>query len=125
MRFDERFDFHFYDLDFCRTARQAGLSIGTWPIAMTHQSKGAFGSDGWIDGLARYRAKWKGAPVIVTECTRYDRPHGWTYRNGGPIAVTFDADLTPTPTGTALRVRFDASPQSIPCFRSSARLGHA
>ena len=59
VRFDDRFEFHFYDLDFCRSARQAGLSIGTWPIAMTHQSKGAFNSPGWREGLQRYRDKWK------------------------------------------------------------------
>ena len=68
-------------------------------------------TDGPVRVGTRYRAKWKGAPTIVTECTRYDRPHGWTYRNGGPITVTFDADLAPTATGTALRVRFDASPR--------------
>lgn len=59
VRFDETFDFHFYDLDFCRTARQAGLSVGTWPIAMTHQSTGAFNSPGWQSGLVRYQQKWK------------------------------------------------------------------
>jgi hypothetical protein len=57
--FDERFDFHFYDLDFCRTARRQGLSLATWPIDLTHQSGGAFGSPGWQDGLQRYRAKWR------------------------------------------------------------------
>src|SRR6266851_3268613 len=31
-RFDSQFMFHFYDLDFCRTSRQKGLSLGTWPI---------------------------------------------------------------------------------------------
>ena len=56
--FDERFKFHFYDLDFCRSARAAGLSIGTWPIEVTHQSTGAFHSTGWQDGLARYLGKW-------------------------------------------------------------------
>lgn len=56
--FDERFKFHFYDLDFCRSARAAGLSIGTWPIEVTHQSTGAFNSPGWQDGLARYFGKW-------------------------------------------------------------------
>jgi GT2 family glycosyltransferase len=59
VRFDERFLFHFYDIDYCRTARQAGLSVGSWPITLTHQSKGVFGSPGWKDGLERYRAKWK------------------------------------------------------------------
>jgi uncharacterized protein YndB with AHSA1/START domain len=68
-------------------------------------------TDGPVRVGTRYRAKWRGAPTIMTECTRYDRPHGWTYRNGGPIAVTFNADLAPTATGTALCVRFDARPQ--------------
>ncbi len=58
LRFDERFDFHFYDLDFCRQARAAGLGLGTWPIALTHQSAGAFGSPGWKQGHERYREKW-------------------------------------------------------------------
>ncbi len=58
LSFDTRFSFHFYDLDFCRTLRQEGLSIGTWPIAITHQSKGAFGSPEWRQALALYRTKW-------------------------------------------------------------------
>jgi protein O-GlcNAc transferase len=57
--FDGRFDFHFYDLDFCRGARAAGLSIGTWPIMVTHQSTGAFDSPGWHKGRALYVGKWK------------------------------------------------------------------
>jgi len=57
--FDERFDFHFYDLDFCRTARTRGLKLGTWLIAVTHQSTGEFDSPAWKEGLRRYQAKWK------------------------------------------------------------------
>jgi hypothetical protein len=57
--FDAQFDFHFYDLDFCRSARKAGLSLGTWPIDMTHQSRGAFGSPTWQAGHARYMDKWR------------------------------------------------------------------
>lgn len=56
--FDERFDFHYYDLDFCRTARQNALRVGTWPIAVTHQSGGAFGSAAWRNGYERYIEKW-------------------------------------------------------------------
>src|ERR1035437_847150 len=63
VRFDERFDFHFYDLDFSRQANAAGLRVGTWPIAVTHASGGAFGSPAWNRSLALYRAKWEpGAP---------------------------------------------------------------
>jgi GT2 family glycosyltransferase len=56
--FDERFDFHFYDMDFCRTARNAGLRLATWPIAITHQSEGGFGSNGWIESYKKYVGKW-------------------------------------------------------------------
>ncbi|MEJ2791667.1 MULTISPECIES: glycosyltransferase [unclassified Pseudoxanthomonas] len=58
VEFDPRFGFHFYDMDFCRSARQAGLRLGTWPIALTHQSGGAFGSDAWQAAYGDYLAKW-------------------------------------------------------------------
>jgi GT2 family glycosyltransferase len=58
VRFDPRFDFHFYDMDFCRSARAAGLSLGTWPISLTHQSGGAFGSPNWRSGYRDYLDKW-------------------------------------------------------------------
>jgi len=58
VRFDPRFQFHFYDMDFCRTARERGLRLGTWPICLTHQSTGAFGSPGWMSGYDKYLAKW-------------------------------------------------------------------
>jgi predicted O-linked N-acetylglucosamine transferase (SPINDLY family) len=56
--FDPQFRFHFYDLDFCRTARQRGLSLGTWPLAITHQSSGRFGSPDWHQSLILYQGKW-------------------------------------------------------------------
>jgi len=56
--FDERFNFHFYDLDFCRSARAAGLRVGTWPIALTHQSEGGFSSNSWLQSYQAYMAKW-------------------------------------------------------------------
>ena len=59
VRFDPRFMFHFYDLDFCRTARKAGLRLGTWPIAMTHRSAGNPHSESWNAALNEYRAKWR------------------------------------------------------------------
>ena len=49
--FDPRFDFHFYDMDFCRSARAAGLSLSTWPLCLTHQSGASFGSRVWRGGL--------------------------------------------------------------------------
>lgn len=56
--FDPRFDFHFYDVDFCRSARQHGLHLGTWPICLTHKSGGTTNSPAWQEKLALYREKW-------------------------------------------------------------------
>jgi GT2 family glycosyltransferase len=58
LSFDERFAFRFYDLDFCRSAEKYGLSLGTWPIAVTHGSGGSFGSPEWKRALKLYRMKW-------------------------------------------------------------------
>ena len=60
VRFDPRFAFHFYDLDFCRSARAAGLTLGTWSIAMTHQTKEGrgYGSASWLSTFEAYQSKW-------------------------------------------------------------------
>lgn len=57
--FDPRFDFHLYDMDFCRTARQCGLRLGTWPVCLTHRSGGAFGSQRWQQKYLAYLQKWE------------------------------------------------------------------
>jgi hypothetical protein len=57
--FDNRFDFHFYDMDFCRSARMAGLRLGSWPISLTHVSAGNIGSAGWREQYRRYLDKWQ------------------------------------------------------------------
>jgi GT2 family glycosyltransferase len=62
VRFDPRFAFHFYDLDFCRSFAAAGRRIGTWPLAVTHYSAGAFGSPEWHRALSIYREKWNPRP---------------------------------------------------------------
>ena len=58
VRFDPRFDFHFYDLDFCRSARAAGLVLGTGAVALTHLSQDAFGSANWQRNYEIYLEKW-------------------------------------------------------------------
>lgn len=58
VRFDPRYAFHYYDLDFCRTARERGLTLGTWPICLTHASAGAYDSPPWREARRVYRAKW-------------------------------------------------------------------
>lgn len=57
--FDERFKFHFYDLDICRQAEINNLSCGTWDIALMHESGGSFQSPDWALGLNEYYKKWE------------------------------------------------------------------
>jgi hypothetical protein len=57
--FDPTFKFHFYDLDFCRTARCRELRLGTWHIAVTHSSDGSFDFKEWENTYAAYLRKWK------------------------------------------------------------------
>ncbi|PYF12998.1 glycosyl transferase family 2 [Rhodobacter viridis] len=63
LRFDERFDFHFYDVDFCLAARQAGLTLGVWDIALMHESRGQFGTESWHLNRLKYLQKWNSSPV--------------------------------------------------------------
>ncbi|MEI7606090.1 MAG: glycosyltransferase [Rhodospirillaceae bacterium] len=56
--FDECFDFHFYDLDFCRQAEVMGVTMGTAAINVIHQSYGNYSSDSWRTSYAKYLKKW-------------------------------------------------------------------
>ena len=58
MRFDPRLPFHFYDFDFCRSARRAGLSLGTWPLPLLHASGGDAHSPAWNQAQQQYLNKW-------------------------------------------------------------------
>jgi len=59
VRFDPRFAFHFYDTDFCRACEQAGLRLGTWPIAITHAGAGeGWAGDAWDAAYRAYLDKW-------------------------------------------------------------------
>ena len=58
VRFDTRFGFHFYDLDFCRQCEAAGLRMGVYPLALTHLSPGGFNSPAWYSALGTYTSKW-------------------------------------------------------------------
>ncbi len=59
LRFDEQFEFHFYDMDFCRQAEIRGVTMGTIPLSLIHQSGGNFSSDSWKQGYQKYIEKWK------------------------------------------------------------------
>ncbi len=56
--FDEQFDFHFYDLDFCRQAERRQLRMGTWPLSLIHESPGKFNSPVWRSAYQKYLDKW-------------------------------------------------------------------
>ena len=57
-------------------------------------------TDGPVGLGTRYLAKWKSAPKAVeVETTAFDRPHGWTVHNGGPVEGTVDY-LSPQPEYT-------------------------
>ena len=58
LSFDERFDFHFYDLDFCRQAEAKGVTMGTAAINVIHQSYGNYSNSSWRDSHAKYLEKW-------------------------------------------------------------------
>jgi len=59
IRFDEQLAFHFYDLDFCLTAHQRGLILGTINVYVTHRSGGDFSSQPFKEAQTTFRAKWK------------------------------------------------------------------
>lgn len=58
LRFDPRFTFDFYDLDFCRQAELRKIRMGTWAISVVHASAGALGVDSWRAAYQTYLAKY-------------------------------------------------------------------
>lgn len=68
LRFDPRFTFHFYDLDFCLQANREGYRLGTASVYAFHNSRGAYRSDSYKAGLEVFREKWRpllGSPPVV------------------------------------------------------------
>jgi hypothetical protein len=58
LAFDARFDFHFYDMDFCRQAEAKNITCGTWPLSVVHESGGGYNSESWRKAYDAYLAKW-------------------------------------------------------------------
>jgi hypothetical protein len=56
--FDDRFDFHHYDMDFCREAEIKKLRMGTTTVSVLHESSGAY-DESWRRSYAKYLEKWK------------------------------------------------------------------
>ena len=73
VRFDPHFAFHYYDLDLCRSARRAGLSLGTWPLPLLHASGGEPWGATWTERQRAYLRKW-GEEQTVTPQTLSPSP---------------------------------------------------
>jgi hypothetical protein len=60
VKFDEEnTSFHFYDIDFCLTAYQNGLSVGVYPIHVTHHSIGEWRNNkDWEVSQEKFLQKW-------------------------------------------------------------------
>lgn len=58
LRFDPQFEFHFYDMDFCRQAELKGLTMGTCHISVIHESEGNF-HEAWKEVYKKYLEKYK------------------------------------------------------------------
>ena len=67
VHFDPRFAFHYYDLDLCRSARRAGLNLGTWPLPMVHASGGEPWGAGWNERQQAYLRKWGEEPTVTPQ----------------------------------------------------------
>lgn len=58
LRFDPQFEFHFYDMDFCRQAELRDLRMGTWAISVIHASAGQLGGESWFAAYQKYLDKY-------------------------------------------------------------------
>jgi hypothetical protein len=58
VRFDPRFTFHLYDIDFCLTAHFANLVLGTTNVYVQHASAGSYTTPAYRQALQEFRAKW-------------------------------------------------------------------
>jgi len=62
IRFDPRFNFHFYDMDLCRQFERAGLAMGTTGISVIHESGGNYREPAWASAYEVYLEKWGEQP---------------------------------------------------------------
>lgn len=61
LRFDETFEFHFYDMDMCFSAFLKNITVGTSPILVTHESLGySVTQPQFIESQKTFMKKWFG-----------------------------------------------------------------
>jgi hypothetical protein len=70
-------------------------------------------TDGPIGVGTRMSGKWTKSKQVELECTEFERPHRWTWINGGPVAVTLSISLSEVDAGTQLDASFDATPHGL------------
>lgn len=70
-------------------------------------------TDGPIGVGSRWRAQWKGAPVVEGEVLEYDRPHLVASGNPGALEVRSMWTFTRTENGTDIANRFDVTPHGL------------
>lgn len=74
VRFDERFAFDFYDLDFCLAAHLRGLRLGAAPVLLTHLSLGAgILTDAYRRSETLFREKYREASRRASFLARLKR----------------------------------------------------
>jgi hypothetical protein len=61
VRFDSRFSFHLYDIDFCLSAHLQSLVLGTTNVYVQHASCGNFDSLEYRQAVEVFRTKWRGS----------------------------------------------------------------
>jgi len=71
-------------------------------------------SDGPIGVGSRWRAQWKGSPVVEVHTTEYDRPNHLTNHGSGQLEVTITYTCGPAnDDDTRLDVAFYAQPHGM------------
>lgn len=65
LRWDEQFNFHWYDMDICFSAHRLGLKVGTANLLLTHESVGgSVVQPEFLDSQRKFISKWK----LLTTC---------------------------------------------------------
>lgn len=59
LKFDEMFNFHFYDMDLCFYAYVKGIKVGTAPVLLTHESLGlSVSQPQFMESQKAFLKKW-------------------------------------------------------------------
>jgi len=101
--------------DVIRSLAVSQRRLGTTEVMLIHHTDCGMEkiTDGPVGVGTQYRAKWKGMGSVMMECTRYDRPRGWSYTIGGPVGTDLEISLTPRAEGTTLVSRAQPRPKGL------------